>query len=200
MPAADHAAMVAYSAGGPTCYKLTLTHAGSGDDPQAAPAASLACPAGFYVAGQPLALEAAAAPGWRVTAWRGTEADNSAAPTNVATMPAADHVIQVVYAANDLPCYRLELAHHGPGSEPLAAPDHSADCGLGTYLPTQLIRLTALPAPGQGVISWLGTDDDSATGNANTLRMPAADHVVVVGYGPLGPPVFRLFAPIVVRR
>lgn len=200
MPPADHTASVAYRPGGPTCYKLTLTHTGSGDDPAVAPAASIDCPTGFYVAGQPLALEASPAPGWRVAAWRGTAADDSSAPVNAATMPAGDHLIEVAYAANELPCYRLELAHSGAGGDPAAAPDHSADCGLGTFLPTQVIRLMAAPGPGQRVVGWLGTDDDSATGVSNTLRMPAADHLVVVLYGPLGPPVFRLYAPVVARR
>src|SRR5690606_21651540 len=143
------------------CHKLTLTHTGSGDDPLATPDASPGCPAGFYVAGQLLSLLAAPATDWRVAGSGRPAGGRSGAGTNAATMPAGDHVITVAYAANDLPCYRLELAHAGSGGDPVATPNHSFDCLPGTFLPWQVITLRAVPGPGQRVTGWLGTSDDS---------------------------------------
>jgi hypothetical protein len=82
------------------CYRLTLTHAGSGSDPTATPDKSSGCPAlGQYIAGEAISLVANPASGWVVSAWTGTANDASTANTNSLTMPAADHSAGVIYAS-----------------------------------------------------------------------------------------------------
>ena len=65
----------------PTCYALTLSHAGQGSDPTASPVKSAACAAnGEYVAGEEITLSASPATGWEVGSWTGTEWGEAAIP------------------------------------------------------------------------------------------------------------------------
>jgi hypothetical protein len=80
-------------------------------------------------------------------------------------------------------CNRLTLTHIGSGSDPVASPSQSADCTVsGQYVAGEFIHLSASPAAGGAVSSWIGTVDDSSTSNTNSLTMPANDHMVTVIY------------------
>ena len=95
IPVADHSVSVAYS---PICYTLTLNHTGSGSDPAATPANSAGCPAGQYLFGAEVQLDAQPARDWQVTGWSGSDDDASSAENNNVTMPAADHNVSVAYS------------------------------------------------------------------------------------------------------
>lgn len=86
-----------------TCYALTLTHTGSGNDPVATPARSEGCSAdGRYVAGEEITLIANPAPGNIVSGWAGTINDGSTMDTNLAVMPANDHSVSVSYIVSSV--------------------------------------------------------------------------------------------------
>ena len=81
-----------------TCQALTLTHNGQGSDPIAAPTNSPGCPPGEYGAAESINLSrAAAAPGWQIAGWSGTEDDASTSSTNTVIMPSNAHTVTVNY-------------------------------------------------------------------------------------------------------
>lgn len=80
------------------CQILTRSHTGSGADPTANLANSPGCPAGQYIEGQEIELTAAAASGWEVDGWSGTDNNSSSATTNTVTMPGGNHTATVHYA------------------------------------------------------------------------------------------------------
>jgi hypothetical protein len=83
-----------------SCYSLTLVHSGSGSDPTASPFQSASCTVGGqYVAGESISLNAGPKDGWTVGGWSGTADDTSTSNTNSLTMPANDHTVTVIYAA-----------------------------------------------------------------------------------------------------
>ncbi|MCZ2113385.1 MAG: SBBP repeat-containing protein [Anaerolineae bacterium] len=193
MPAAAHTAAVAYEVTPPVCHALTLSHTGQGGDPAANPAKSAGCPTGQYIAGDPIALTASPATGWRVKNWSGTDNDSSMATANVLTMPAAAHEVSVVYEPGPPTCYKLTLGHTGQGSDPVASPTSSAGCASGQYTAGQPIALTAAPAPGWRVKNWSGTTNNSSIGLRNGVTMPAADHAAGVNYEVIGPTEHKVF-------
>ena len=97
MPAADHNVTVTYVSGSPTCYTLSLSKTGSGDDPVASPANSTGCGANTYVSGEFITLTANPFPGNTVSGWTGTSNDASTATTNTWTMLAGNHSASVIY-------------------------------------------------------------------------------------------------------
>ena len=182
MPAANHVVSVAYEQAPPTCYTLSRSHTGQGNNPVTAPALSAGCGTGQYVAGELIALTATPAGGWFVTGWGGTNNDASTATTNTVTMPAADHAVSVDYQQASPTCYALTRSHTGQGSDPVATPNQSDVCGVGQYVAGESITLTATPATGWRVAGWVGTNNDGSTSASNTLAMPAADHTARVNY------------------
>ncbi|MBK8798007.1 MAG: DUF1565 domain-containing protein [Anaerolineales bacterium] len=176
MPARNHTASVAYV---PICYALTLAHSGAGSDPVATPTGSSGCPAGRYRANESISVNAVAAPGWWIGGWIGASDDAATTPTNVLTMPAADHKVIVKYRSI---CYSLTLTHSGSGSDPAASPAQSATCPPGQYLAGDPIGLHAAPVVDWRVAGWSGVIETTNTSTDNSLFMPAQSHVVNVTY------------------
>ncbi len=182
MPAANHTVSVAYEQIPITCYTLTRTHSGNGNNPVATPAFSTGCGTGQYTAGQSISLSATPAAGWRVAGWDGTNNDASTDATNTVVMPAAAYTVSVVYEQVIDGCYMLTRGHVGQGSDPTAAPDRSDGCSAGQYVAGQSIILTATPAAGWSVAGWQGTDNDGSGATSNHVTMPAANYTVAVTY------------------
>jgi len=116
MPAADHVVGVTYEL---ACAQLELLHTGEGADPTASPLSSPGCEPGEYNAGELITLTAAAAVGWDVAGWSGTDDDLSTEPTNFVTFPGQPHTVEVFYAEL---CFDLSLNHAGSGEDPLVRP------------------------------------------------------------------------------
>ena len=170
----------------PTCYALTLTHAGQGSNPVASPANSAGCAAGQYVAGEAISLSGAApASGWEIGGWTGTSNNASKAATNSLTMPASAHTAGVTYTETTVPpaCYALTLTHTGQGSDPVASPANSAGCAAGQYVAGEAINLSgAAPASGWQIGGWTGTSNNASKAATNSLTMPAGAHTAGVTY------------------
>ncbi len=81
-------------------------------------------------------------------------------------------------------CYTLSLSLNNPsgGSVPFASPANSPGCATGQYTAGQLIQVTAVPANGWSVGSWVGTENDASTSVTNSLVMPVSSHSVTVNY------------------
>jgi hypothetical protein len=80
-------------------------------------------------------------------------------------------------------CYLLTLGHTGEGSDPVADPTHSMDCGGGRYVAGEAINVSgAVPAPGWRISGWIGTSQDDSTADTNFVTMPAGNHTVSVIY------------------
>jgi hypothetical protein len=79
-------------------------------------------------------------------------------------------------------CDLLTLTHTGEGTDPAPLPVSSPGCPTSTYLPGEVISLTASPGPGWDVGSWQGTDNDGSTSSMNSVTMPEGPHAVVVNY------------------
>ena len=174
------------------CYPLTLSHTGSGSDPSPNPGNSTGCPAGQYVAGELITLNASPSTNWNVTAWSGTNNDASTSTTNTKTMPASASSASVTYAPISPTCYPLSLSHSGSGSDPAPNPTNSTGCSAGQYVAGELVTLTASPAAGWTVESWSGTSNNSSTSTTNSLTMPASAHGASVTYKALPPPCYTL--------
>ena len=86
-------------------------------------------------------------------------------------------------------CYTLSRTHTGSGSDPVASPANSTGCPTGRYVSGASINLTASPASGWQVGSWIGTDNNNSTSPANSLTMPAGNRTVSVAYIAVPPPV-----------
>ncbi len=124
----------------------------------------------------------------------GTEtlSDTSTSTVNTVSMPARSHFVSVFYAAV-LPCYSLSFFRHPleGGLDPVASPPNSSGCPTGKYHHFEQIQLTARPASGWSVRSWIGTMNDASTSLGNLVSMPPYDHQVSVYYRP---PCERSFA------
>ena len=192
MPASAHTVSVAYVQTAPTCYALTRTHTGQGNNPVASPAFSTGCGTGQYVAGENITLTATPTAGWRVVGWSGTNNDGSTATTNTVTMPAAAHTTGAAYELAPPTCRTLTRTHSGQGNNPVAAPAFSAGCGTGQYVAGELITLTATPSAGWHVGGWSGTNNDGSTATTNTVTMPDAAHTVGAAYVQTAPTCYAL--------
>jgi hypothetical protein len=185
MPAGDHAAAVHYQLIPPTCYALTLSHTGMGEDPIPSPTSSSGCDTGRYLAGTVVSLTAQPAAEWRVDHWTGSDQDSSTSLNNQITIPVADHTTSVHYAEIPPACFLLTLAHSGMGNELAAQPPNSAGCEDGRYQAGSVISLTAQADVGWEIGAWSGTDNDAATTLQNMLTMPDRAHTVMVTYRPI---------------
>jgi alpha-tubulin suppressor-like RCC1 family protein len=162
-----------------TCYALSRTHTGGGDDPTAMPTNTPACPQGHYLADAAVVVMAAPAAGHYVQSWSATVNNISRDLSNLVLMPAADTTVGVAYGV----CRALTLAHTGAGVSPVAAPGASAGCPAGSYAAGEKLTLTADADAGSFVSSWTGADNDGNAGS-NSLTMPDVDHSVEVAYSP----------------
>jgi hypothetical protein len=81
-------------------------------------------------------------------------------------------------------CYSLTLSRNpsSGGGLPTASPANSSICGAGQYVASENVQLTAYPANGFGVGSWVGTANDASTSTTNSLVMPASNQTVTVDY------------------
>jgi len=179
MAAVERQATVKYAA---TCYTLTLTHNGSGNDPSATPANSAGCAAGQYTVGEVIALHATPNTGYAASSWSGTTSDSSTANDNTLSMPPNNSTVSVTYT---LACYNLSLTHTGSGSDPVATPTQSVGCSTGRYHYNEAINLAATAATGWQIASWSGAANNASTVPTNTLTMPPNDLTVSVNYGEL---------------
>jgi hypothetical protein len=163
------------------CYSLTRTHTGNGSDPAASPTESAGCPAGSfrYHAGEIVNLTATPDPGYDVLNWNGTANDASNSTTNSLTIQTHDATVTVNYVQV---CFPLTLSHTGNGSDPVATPSNSAGCASGEYRSGESISLSATPASGNLVASWVGANNNTSTDLTNSLTMPNSDHTVTVNY------------------
>ncbi len=192
MPAAAHAASVAYTEIQPACNWLVRTHTGAGSNPVASPIRSTGCAVGLYVADEVITLTAAPDSGWTVGSWLGTNDDTSTSTTNTVVMPDWPQTVTVNYVEIPPVCYALTLTHTGTGSDPAASPTNSTGCSAGQYVAGAVISLTAAPGSGWKVGSWTGTDDDASTSTTNQVTMPAAAHAASVTYTEIQPTCYAL--------
>ena len=95
-------------------------------------------------------------------------------------------------------CHRLIRSYNGVGQDPLSAMDYSEDCNVGEYVADEVVTVTADPAWGWRVASWLGADDDDSTATTNTVTMPDEDHAVSVTYE-LRDDLSSIYLPLVGR-
>jgi len=177
MPAAATLVGVNYLSG---CSQLAVSHSGLGLDPTAAPTNSAGCAVGTYVVGENVDLSAAPDDGWSVVGWQGTQEDGSRSRQNRLSMPASDATVEVNYAEA---CYELSSRHTGEGDDPILSPLSSDGCTVGRFHFGEVVTLTAVPALGWTVTSWMGTDDDSSVEIENVVTMPESDHVIEASYG-----------------
>jgi V8-like Glu-specific endopeptidase len=71
------------------------------------------------------------------------------------------------------PCVPLRpMVNEGLGLDPVVSPANSVGCPLGSYLPGQVLQLTAAPEAGNMVVDWLGTTNDASTALRNTAVVP----------------------------
>ena len=67
------------------------------------------------------------------------------------------------------PCIGLTLLHAGSGSDPTPSPAGSPGCPQQQFIAGTVVALTAAPATGWTVGSWMGTDDN--TSQASSVRL-----------------------------
>ena len=81
-------------------------------------------------------------------------------------------------------CHSLTLARNDSsgGGLPTASPASSSGCGAGQYVAGANIQVSAHPASGFGIGSWLGTGNNASTSTTNSLLMPAFNQTVKVNY------------------
>lgn len=161
------------------CHPLTRSRTGEGGFPLATPPSSPGCPAGQFLAGEVVQLNAVPATGWGLASWSGTDNDASTSLSNSVTMTAGGRSVSVTYFAQ---CYALTRMHTGSGDDPAASPASSPGCPAGQYHYSEEIQLTANPAAGWRVGSWTGTDDDASYRKTNALVMPASGRTVTAHY------------------
>jgi hypothetical protein len=172
--------------GGAPCLPLILRSVGDGFTPTAS-VSSYTCPAGYYVAGEPLEVRARPYYGAYFSYWQGTGALGSGEglvdPYSSVTMyymPAVTATV-VAYFNGATNCRALTLSHSGSGSDPV--PNVSSTlCPAGHYAPGESLMVTASPGPGASVAYWTGTRLDATTSLNNQVSMPGADHTVMVHY------------------
>ncbi|HSF40627.1 MAG TPA: S8 family serine peptidase, partial [Thermoanaerobaculia bacterium] len=161
------------------CHSLSRSRTGSGGFPLASPPSSPGCPAGQFLAGEVIQLNAVPATGWGVTGWSGTDDDTGTSLSKTVTMTAGGRSVSVSYAAL---CYALTRTHTGSGGDPAAVPANSVGCPAGQYHYAEEIQLTASPAAGWRIGSWTGTAKDDSFRKTNHLTMPASARTVTASY------------------
>ena len=91
----------------------------------------------------------------------------------------APRTVSVNYFA---PCWALTVTHTGSGGNPVASPTNSSGCPSGQYHFGDSIQVTASPAAGWRVGSWVNTDSDASHKVVNTVTMPGNAVTVTVNY------------------
>ena len=81
-------------------------------------------------------------------------------------------------------CYTLSTSRNtaSGGGVPFLAPGNSPGCSSGRYVGGQSIQVTASPAAGWRVGSWIGTVNDNSTSPVNSVVMPSTNYTVMVNY------------------
>jgi len=125
---------------------------------------------GTYASGTTVTLTASPAGGYKVKKWTGTNNDSSAANTNTVTM-STNKTVTVEFEQITVVFYNLTTSVTG-GSGTIKPTS-------GTYTSGTVVTLTASPASGYKVKKWTGTENDSSTGNSNTVKMNANKTVTV---------------------
>jgi uncharacterized repeat protein (TIGR02543 family) len=129
-----------------TCYSLTLSHTGLGNNPIASPVNSAGCQTGQYVANTSINLSGATPDtGWQIASWTGTNRDTSTDSTNIVIMPASTHIASVNYTQ-----YQYSLTINSLHGEVTKSPDKP------TYVYGDVVKLTAIPATGWIFSAWSG--------------------------------------------
>lgn len=134
----------------------------------------------MYLPGTVVTVAATPNMGWDLAGWTGTDNDASTALTNTVTVTDSDRTATANFVSQ--PCVALTLTHTGDGADPVASPEYSEGCDPGTYLPREVISLTAAPALSWYISSWTGTANDASTQATNTLTMPSSAHTATVNY------------------
>jgi hypothetical protein len=176
----------------PACFSLNIVKTGSGSLPLASPLSSSGCPAGTYIAGELVSLQAFPGNTDGLGSWNGTDDDASTQLTNLVTMPASSRTVTANYVALPAVCFSLTFFPSGAGGQPTASPISSVGCGNGEYIAGQAITLTAWPDPGNMVTSWTGTRNDAIVALNNKVIMPAAPQSILVTYGAIPAGCFAL--------
>jgi len=147
----------------PIPYTLTASVAGGGGTISADPAGPT------YDCGTVVTLTATPDTCYRVKGWSGTDDDTSTGTTNTVTMD-SDKTVTVQF---EIIPYTLGATVVGEGGSISADPaGPTYDCGT-------VVTLTAAPDHCYQVKAWTGTDDDSSTGNTNTVTMGSDKNVTV---------------------
>jgi hypothetical protein len=189
MPAAD-AEIDAFFA---QCYALTLSTSpadGSGGAVSFAPSSTAGCAVHRYISGAQVRITAAAASGFGLSGWAGSDAD-AAAPGDgnaiwLLTMPDADTTLNATFA----PCLALTLTASPAGASPIRAiPDSSAGCAaLHFAAGAQVSIYTAYTLTGFGLVGWAGSDASAhapvGAVSAWMLTMPPTATRVVADFAP----------------
>ncbi|MDH5508100.1 MAG: hypothetical protein OEZ02_12835, partial [Anaerolineae bacterium] len=177
MPPNAYAVSVTYA----TCYTLSKAHTGKGFDPEPVPLNSPGCASeGTFASGEVVSFTAAPDPGWGVKDWIGTDDDASTLSTNTLVMPASDHTVTVNY---QLICYKLDRKKNGKGRRPVPSLRKSEGCTIDdTYVPGEIIKVTAKPAFGWVMKSWYGTVKNASRLKTNKVIMPAWSTIVIAKY------------------
>ena len=176
MPASDHTVTVNYV---PSCYLLTRTQTGSGNDLVANPTSSSGCSSGRYHDEELIQLSALPSLGWTVGSWSGTNNNFSTWTGNSMNMLSGDSTVTVNYVQS---CNLLMRTHTGSGNDPVANPTHSLGCFPGRHHFGELIQLTASPSVGWTVGSWSGTDNNASTSTSNSVTISSGSHTVTINY------------------
>ena len=164
----------------PTCYALTLSHAGEGSDPVAIPANSDGCPTGQYIAGHIPTLTASPSAGWTVGSWTGTLNDASTATTNQVEMPAAAHMAGVNY---------VQIMHNlTVAVDPAGGGTTTPAAGVHSYTEGSVVDVTAAPAAGYLFDHWSG----DCTGSGACQVTMTADKTVTAHFTVIPPTCYAL--------
>jgi hypothetical protein len=76
------------------------------------------------------------------------------------------------------PCFSLSLLANGDAPAPIASPSNSNGCPFSQYHAGEHIALSVSLVPGDVIVGWGGTDNDSSTATVNTATMPSFNQVV----------------------
>lgn len=174
MPANAHAVTITFSL---DCKVLTLNTVGNGTL-TADPLFTDGCPAGSYMEGEVIALQATPDKVWIFDNWSGTDNDLSTETTNQYTMTASVHTVTAEFSS---PCWPLSLDTVGNGTLE-AEPLFSSGCSAGTYTEGEVINLNIRADSGWLMDSWSGTDDDTDDGWTNKVTMPGSAHTVTATF------------------
>jgi hypothetical protein len=76
------------------------------------------------------------------------------------------------------PCFSLSLLANGDAPAPIASPSNSSGCPFSQFHAGEHVSLSVSLVPGDVVVGWGGTDNDSSTATVNTATMPSFNQVI----------------------